>query len=435
MSAQQTITLPDIGDFNDVPVIELLVAPGDRVKVDDLILALESDKATIEVPSPMGGVVSQLLVQVGTKVSRGSPLMILEMAGASGDPAPPPANGGAPKIPAPAAPVPDASVVASRPGSSPSVPGPAMPAAAMATSDGAHATPSVRQYARELGVDLSRVVATGPKKRILKEDVQAFVKGALVAGPDQARGSGTTLDLPDWPKVDFTKFGEIERVPLSRIQKLSGGNLARNWVRIPHVTNFDHADVTEIEAFRTQVNAEKRNDTGKLTMVAFLIKASASALRAYPRFNSSLDGEDLIFKKYVHVGFAADTPNGLVVPVIRDADRKGVLEIATEMGEMAGKAREGRLPGTDMQGGTFTVSSLGGVGGDGFTPIINAPEVAILGAGRSSTGAVWRGSAFEPRLIMPISLSWDHRVVDGVAAARFLGHVAALLADFRRAVL
>ncbi len=299
-----------------------------------------------------------------------------------------------------------------------------------------HASPSVRQLARELGVGLDRVAATGPKGRILREDVHAFVKAALGA-PAQApvAASGIGAGLPPWPEVDFAKYGPVRREPLSRIQSLSGANLSRNWLTIPHVTNFDRADVTEIESFRLGLNKETRTPPARVTMVAFLIKAAASALRAYPRFNASLEGGDLVLKDYVHVGFAVDTPKGLMVPVVRDCDRKGLIEIATEMAAMAEKARSGTLPGSDMQGGCFSVSSLGGIGGDGFTPIINAPEVAILGAARSRTEAVWDGKAFQPRLILPLSLSWDHRVVDGVAAARFLGHVASVLSDLRRALL
>ncbi|WP_415623856.1 2-oxo acid dehydrogenase subunit E2, partial [Methylobacterium mesophilicum] len=299
-----------------------------------------------------------------------------------------------------------------------------------------HASPSVRQLARELGITLDRVPATGPKGRILREDLHAFVKAALQA-PAQAPAapSGIGAGLPPWPQVDYEKFGPVRREPLSRIQTISGANLSRNWLTIPHVTNFDRADVTEIEAFRVGLNAETRTPPARVTMVAFLIKAAALALRAYPRFNTSLEGSDLVLKDYVHVGFAVDTPKGLMVPVVRDCDRKGLIEIATEMAALADKARAGSLSGSEMQGGCFSVSSLGGIGGDGFTPIINAPEVAILGAARSRTEAVWDGKAFQPRLILPLSLSWDHRVVDGVAAARFLGHIASVLSDLRRALL
>ena len=453
MSAALQIALPDIGDYRDVPVIELLVKPGDRLAVDDLILSIESDKATMEVPSPVAGIVRELLVAVGSKVSEGTPILTVE-----------PAEGGG------AASVPDTSpaVAASAPPDRSAAPrsragegqgersghsgdgapltpplsrtadgvGRASPEPIQATRGDVHASPSVRQLARELGVGLDRVAATGPKGRILREDVHAFVKAALGA-PAQApvAASGIGAGLPPWPEVDFAKYGPVRREPLSRIQSLSGANLSRNWLTIPHVTNFDRADVTEIESFRLGLNKETRTPPARVTMVAFLIKAAASALRAYPRFNASLEGSDLVLKDYVHVGFAVDTPKGLMVPVVRDCDRKGLIEIATEMAAMAEKARAGTIPGSDMQGGCFSVSSLGGIGGDGFTPIINAPEVAILGAARSRIEAVWDGKAFQPRLILPLSLSWDHRVVDGVAAARFLGHVASVLSDLRRALL
>lgn len=458
MSAALQIALPDIGDYRDVPVIELLVKPGDRLAVDDLILSIESDKATMEVPSPVAGIVRELLVSVGSKVSEGTPILTVEPAEGSG-----------------AAPVPDAppaAAAASSPersavpfsrsgegqseasglsgdgapltptlsrtgeGAGRASPEPIQAEPIQATRGAVHASPSVRQLARELGVGLDRVAATGPKGRILREDVHAFVKAALGAPvPAPAAASGIGAGLPPWPDVDFAKYGPVRREPLSRIQSLSGANLSRNWLTIPHVTNFDRADVTEIESFRVGLNTETRTPFAKVTMVAFLIKAAASALRAYPRFNSSLAGGELVLKDYVHVGFAVDTPKGLMVPVVRDCDRKGLIEIATEMAAMAEKARAGTLPGSDMQGGCFSVSSLGGIGGDGFTPIINAPEVAILGAARSRTEAVWDGKAFQPRLILPLSLSWDHRVVDGVAAARFLGHVASVLSDLRRALL
>ncbi|MBP29724.1 2-oxo acid dehydrogenase subunit E2 [Methylobacterium sp.] len=458
MTAALQIALPDIGDYRDVPVIELLVKPGDRLAVDDLILSIESDKATMEVPSPVAGIVRELLVSVGSKVSEGTPILTVEPAEGSG-----------------AAPVPDAppaAAAASSPersagplsrsgegqseasglsgdgapltptlsrtgeGAGRASPEPIQADPIQATRGAVHASPSVRQLARELGVELDRVAATGPKGRILREDVHAFVKAALGAPvPAPAAASGIGAGLPPWPDVDFAKYGPVRREPLSRIQSLSGANLSRNWLTIPHVTNFDRADVTEIESFRVGLNTETRTPPAKVTMVAFLIKAAASALRAYPRFNSSLAGGELVLKDYVHVGFAVDTPKGLMVPVVRDCDRKGLIEIATEMAAMAERARAGTLPGSDMQGGCFSVSSLGGIGGDGFTPIINAPEVAILGAARSRTEAVWDGKAFQPRLILPLSLSWDHRVVDGVAAARFLGHVASVLSDLRRALL
>ncbi|MFC6738434.1 2-oxo acid dehydrogenase subunit E2 [Methylobacterium tardum] len=434
MSAALQIALPDIGDYRDVPVIELLVKPGDRLAVDDLILSIESDKATMEVPSPVAGIVRELLVSVGSKVSEGTPILTVE-PGEGGEAAP---AAGAPA----AATMPTGSeqgagsLSRTGEGSGRASPEPIQADPIQAIRGDVHASPSVRQLARELGVRLDGVPATGPKGRILREDVHAFVKAALGA-PVQApvAASGIGAGLPPWPDVDFAKYGPVRREPLSRIQTLSGANLSRNWLTIPHVTNFDRADVTEIESFRVGLNKEARTPPARVTMVAFLIKAAALALRAHPRFNTSLEGSDLVFKDYVHIGFAVDTPKGLMVPVVRDCDRKGLIEIATEMAAMAEKARAGTLAGSDMQGGCFSVSSLGGVGGDGFTPIINAPEVAILGAARSRTEAVWDGQAFQPRLILPLSLSWDHRVADGVAAARFLGHVASVLSDLRRALL
>lgn len=418
MSTLTEIHLPDIGDYKDVPVVEIHVKPGDAVAVDDPLISVESDKATMEVPAPAAGTVHELKVGIGTRVSQGSLIMVLA---STGEKAIAPTSAPAPQKPTPV-PAP----------AQPEVPAPAS-VPQQPASGSVHATPSVRALARELGVNLAVISPTGPKGRILREDVAAHVKKTLEV-PASAGSAGLGVDLPPWPSVDYEKYGPVTREPLSRIQKISGGNLARNWLTIPHVTNFDKADVTDIEAFRQSVNGDAAPDA-KLTMVAFLIKASALALKAFPSFNASLDGDELVLKNYVHVGFAADTPKGLMVPVIRDCDRKGLTEIATEMRGLADKARIGTLPAADMQGGCFSVSSLGGVGGAGFTPIINAPEVAILGAGRSATEAVWNGAAFQPRLVLPISLSWDHRVVDGVAAARFLGHIAATLADFRRAAL
>lgn len=428
MSNLIDIVLPDIGDYTDVPVIEILVKPGDTVSPDDPLLSIESDKATMEVPAAEAGTVHELKVEVGSRVSQGSLLMVL--ASVAEPAATPQATKEPAAMPASAAPQADGLP----PPSLAPVPARPEPAPQNLVAGSAHATPSVRALARELGVDLTMVAATGPKGRILREDVAQHVKRAL-ASPIAASGTGIGADLPAWPSVDFGKFGPVMREPLSRIQKISGGNLARNWLAIPHVTNFDKADVTEIEAFRQTINTEAHSPESKLTMVAFLIKASARALKAFPRFNASLDGDELVLKNYVHIGFAADTPKGLMVPVIRDCNTKGLGEIASEMRALADKARAGALAAADMQGGCFSVSSLGGVGGAGFTPIINAPEVAILGAGRSATEAVWDGATFQPRLILPISLSWDHRVVDGVAAARFLGHIAATLADFRRVAL
>jgi pyruvate dehydrogenase E2 component (dihydrolipoamide acetyltransferase) len=424
---RHTVLAPNLGDYADVPVIELLVKPGDVMRRDAPLLTLESDKAAMEVPSPVEGRVIELLVALGVRVSEGTPLAVVELVGLETAPTPTPASA-TPPVPAPQAATPVAPV-----STAPAGPGPAAPApVALQSTDGAtaYATPSVRAFARELGVPLEHVRASGPKGRILREDVAAYVKALATEGPRRAQSASD--ELP-WPSVDFAAFGPIRRTPLTRVQKLAGANLARNWRVIPHVTNFDRADVTDIEEFRKRVNEEGGGP--KLTMVAFLVKAAAAALRAHPRFNASLDGADLIEKDYVHIGVAVDTPAGLIVPVIRDCDRKGLREIAEELARLAARARDGKLTATEMQGGCFTVSSLGGVGGDGFTPIINAPEVAILGAGRARIEPVWDGAAFAPRLIQPISLSWDHRVVDGVAAARFLGHVAATLADFRRAIL
>ncbi|QOZ38377.1 2-oxo acid dehydrogenase subunit E2 [Bradyrhizobium sp. CCBAU 53421] len=421
------VVLPDIGDYKDVPVIEINVKVGDHVSIDTPLLSIESDKATMEVPSPFAGVIRELKVVVGSRVSHGSPLMLLDQLL---DQAMPSANSPAEAASTETASAAAAPALASKPAdeirTEPTTQN-ADPTAA------AHATPSVRAFARELGVDLAKVTPSGAKGRILREDVAAYVKrglGSAAAPQLTASGGG----LADWPKVDFEKFGPVERAALSRIQKIAGANLSRNWHVVPHVTNFDKADVTDAEAFRQSVNGTA-GQGAKLTMVSILIKASALALKAFPRFNSSLDGEELVLKKYVHVGFAVDTPNGLMVPVIRDCDRKGLFDIAAEMRALADKAVSGALPIGDMQGGCFSVSSLGGVGGCGFTPIINAPEVAILGAGRSATEAIWDGKAFKPRLILPISLSWDHRVVDGAAAAKFLGFVATAISDLRRFAL
>jgi pyruvate dehydrogenase E2 component (dihydrolipoamide acetyltransferase) len=438
------VRVPDIGDFKDIPVIEVFVKPGDVVNVDDPLVTLESDKATMDVPSPQAGTVQGVRVAVGDRVSEGSVIVSLSAPGMPG--AKPAAAGAAAPSPQPnpsggrgstAAVPPSPATAGAEPAARAAVPPPPVPAGKAAKAGPAHASPTVRRFARELGVDASTVTGTGPKGRITQEDVQAFVKRALGAPAPQSAASASSgaLNLLPWPQVDFAKWGEVEAKPLSRIRKISGANLARNWVMIPHVTQFDEADVTDLEELRVALNKENEKAGIKVTMLAFLIRAAVAALRRFPDFNASLDGDNLVHKKYFNVGFAADTPNGLVVPVLKNADRKGVLEIAKEMGELSAKAREGKLGPADMQGGCFTISSLGGIGGTAFTPIINAPEVAILGVSRSALKPVWNGSAFAPRLMLPLSLSYDHRVIDGASAARFTSFFASLLADMRRALL
>jgi len=427
------VVVPDIGDFDEVAVIEVFVKAGDSVKVEQSLITVESDKASMEIPSSHAGTVAQLLVKVGDKVKKGSPIAVLQ--GVAG-----------------AAPV---AAAAAAPAAAASAPVAAAPAAAMpahqptaaASSALPHASPSIRRFARELGVPLAEVKGSGPKGRITQADVQGFVKGVMAGdsqtaaqkakAPAAAAGGGGEAfpGLLPWPKVDFAKFGPVERKDLSRIKKISGANLHRNWVVIPHVTNHDDADITELEAFRVQLNKENEKSGVKVTMLAFLIKASVAALKKFPEFNSSLDGEQLVMKNYFHIGFAADTPNGLVVPVIKDADKKGIFQISTEMGELAKKARDGKLGPADMSGGCFSISSLGGIGGRYFTPIINAPEVSILGVCKSSTEPRWDGTQFVPRLMLPLSLSWDHRVIDGASAARFNAYLGQILGDFRRVLL
>ena len=436
---EEEIAVPDIGDFAEVEVIEVLVRPGDVVAAEQSLITVESDKASMEIPSPRAGTVTAVLVEVGAKVSKGSPIVRLRGATQGADRVASAAVAG----PAPAPLVPGASAPDSA-----SAPAAGSPRAPVEAQEAApehvvkpHASPSVRRLAREFGVDLAAVSGTGPKQRILHEDVRLYVKSALArigeapARAAPAGGAGDGLGLIAWPKIDFARFGPIESKPLSRIRKISGANLHRNWVVIPHVTNHDDADVTDLESFRLQLNREGEKSGTKVTMLAFLVKACVAALRRFPEFNASLDGESLVYKRYYHIGVAADTPNGLVVPVIRDADRKGVLEVAREMAELAGKAREGKLAPSDMQGGTFSISSLGGIGGTYFTPIINAPEVAILGVCKAAMRPVWNGEQFAPRLMLPLSLSWDHRVIDGAAAARFNAYLGQLLADFRRTML
>jgi pyruvate dehydrogenase E2 component (dihydrolipoamide acetyltransferase) len=444
------VLVPDIGDFKDVPVIEVLVKPGDVVKADDSLITLESDKATMEVPAPAAGVVRDLRVKVGDKVSQGHAILSLEVGEAAAAAAAPaaaaPAPTAAPASPAPAAAAPapaaPAPVSASAGhGTSAGTVEPAAPAAAVdeAGFARAHASPAVRRFARELGVDLGKVKGSGPKARILKEDVQGFVKQALSASAPSAPAAsgGLGFNLPAMPAIDFAKFGPVEPKPLARIKKISGANLHRNWVAIPHVTQNDEVDITEMEAFRKQVADEAQKQGVKVTPLAFMIKAAVAALKKFPAFNASLspDGETLILKKYYHIGVAVDTPNGLVVPVIRDADQKGIVALAKELGEVSARMRDGKIAPADMQGGTFSISSLGGIGGTHFTPIINAPEVAILGVSRSSMKPVWKDGAFVPRLMLPISLSYDHRVIDGVEGARFITYLNAVMSDVRRLIL
>ena len=436
------VKVPDIGDFSDVPVIDLFVKVGDTIKVDDAICTLESDKATMDVPSTAAGVVSEVLVQLGSKVSEGALLIKVE-TGASAPTTAPAVQAAAPAPGAVAAPVSAPPPAASTAAVAPAALAPALPVGAKV-----HASPSIRAYARELGIDLSRVTASGPKSRIVKDDLTRYVKGVMtgtISGPVASATGGVVgggvLDLLPWPKVDFAKFGEVEVKPLARIKKISGQNLSRNWVMIPAVTYHEDADITDLEAFRVQLNKENEKGGGaKLTMLAFLVKACVKALQKHPEFNASLttgdDGEmSLVLKKYFNIGFAADTPNGLVVPVIKNADRKSVYEIAQESGDLARLARDGKLKPADMSGACFTVSSLGGIGGTYFSPIVNAPEVAILGVNKSSMKPVWDGRAFEPRLILPLSLTADHRVIDGALATRFNVYIAQLLADFRRVAL
>jgi pyruvate dehydrogenase E2 component (dihydrolipoamide acetyltransferase) len=451
------IQVPDIGDFDEVTVIELMVKPGDTVKAEQSLITVESDKASMEIPSSHAGVVKEIKIKLGDKVKEGSLVLTLESANTlapaqEGTPPPQPSplqvEGSkgpvAPVVPAQAAPV----LVAV-----------AVPVAPAAVAEDAHqptvlalnlphASPSVRKFARELGVPLGEVKGSGNKGRITEADVQAFTR-AVMSGATKtlatsaqpasaAAGSGNDgagLGLIPWPVVDFTKFGPVERKDRPRIKKISAANLHRNWVMIPHVTNHDDADITDLEAFRVSTNKENEKSGIKVTMLAFLIKACVAALKKFPEFNSSIDGDQLVYKQYFHIGFAADTPNGLMVPVIKDADKKGIFQISTEMGELAKKARDGKLSPGEMSGACFTISSLGGIGGRYFTPIINAPEVAILGVCKSQIEPVWDGKAFVPRLMLPLSLSWDHRVIDGAGAARFNVYLAQILGDFRRVLL
>jgi pyruvate dehydrogenase E2 component (dihydrolipoamide acetyltransferase) len=449
--ALMDILVPDIGDFDEVGVIELLVKVGDTVKAEQSLITVESDKASMEIPSSHAGVVKELRVQVGDKVKQGSVVLVLDAAGAPVQESEQ-KSAPAPVEQAPAAIKTEATAVVAAPAAA--APAPAVAAAAVAepahqpgtpTGGLPHASPSVRKFARELGVPLSEVQGSGPKGRISHEDVQAFTqrvmtgsvqtKAQAAKAPAGGGGTGVGLDLLPWPKVDFSKFGPVERKELGRIKKISGANLTRNAVVIPAVTNHDDADITDLEAFRVQLNKENEKSGIKVTMLAFLIKACVAALKKFPDFNSSLDGDSLVYKQYFHIGFAADTPNGLVVPVLKDADKKGIFQISQEMSELAKKARDGKLGPADMSGACFTISSLGGIGGRYFTPIINAPEVAILGVCKSQMEPVWDGKQFVPRLMLPLSLTWDHRVIDGAAAARFNVYLGQILADYRRILL
>jgi pyruvate dehydrogenase E2 component (dihydrolipoamide acetyltransferase) len=439
--------VPDIGNYQDIPVIELLVKVGDMVKLDQGLITLESDKATMEVPAPVAGKIVEIKVKVGDPVSEGTLVALIEAAGAAETPqaasspvaaATAPAAAAAAPVAAVAAPIPVAPPSAAAPVAASATPPVSASASELSPAQRPHASPAIRLYARELGVDLTRVSGSGRKGRITREDVQSFVKGALAAPASAAparAGSGAGLNLLPWPQVDFSKFGAIETQALSRIKKISGANLARNWAMIPHVTQFDEADITEMEAFRKRLAEE--NKELKVTPLVFLIKAVVAALKRFPSFNASLDasGENLVLKRYFHVGIAVDTPDGLVVPVIRDCDQKGLVDLARDLGAMSAKARDRKLGPTDMQGGCFSISSLGGIGGSAFTPIINAPEVAILGVSKSSMKPVWNGAEFAPRLMLPLSLSYDHRVIDGAEAARFTSYLAQQLGDIRRLLL
>ncbi|MGH8042176.1 MAG: dihydrolipoyllysine-residue acetyltransferase [Rudaea sp.] len=449
MAELKQATVPDIGNYTNIPVIEVLVKPGDTVAKDQGLVTLESDKATMEVPAPFAGVVKEVKVKVGDEVSEGAVVALIEASNSVPSPAAergkvPKADGGAVATTAAALPQepPPSALRAASPASrgSESI-APRLPPIAFGTDTVVPgklplASPVVRRIARELGVDLTQVTGSERNGRITKQDVRAHVKRILEGG-GPARAGGGGLNLLPWPNVDFAKFGEVETRALSKIKKISGANLARNWAMIPHVTQHDEADVTELEALRVALNKENEKDGIKFTMLGFIIKAVVAALKKFPDFNASLDasGENLVLKKYFHIGFAADTPNGLVVPVLRDADKKGIVEITRETGALAAKAREGKLGPAEMSGGCFSISSLGGIGGIAFTPIVNAPEVAILGVSKSTIKPVWDGKAFQPRLLLPLSLSYDHRVIDGAAAARFAAHLALLLADMRRSLL
>jgi pyruvate dehydrogenase E2 component (dihydrolipoamide acetyltransferase) len=434
MGSLRDVLVPDIGDFKGIPVIEVLVKPGDAVKPEDSLITLESDKATMDVPAPFAGVIKEMKIKLGDKVSEGMPILSIEVAESNAVAAP--AQKTAPVAAAPVSPAPVAAKSAPAPVATPSP----LPVSTPIDEQGfslAHASPSVRRFARELGVDLGKVKGSGPKQRILKDDIAGFVKSALQQPSGGTGGAGLALGLPAWPQVDFAKFGPVENQPMSRIRKISGPALHRNWVHIPHITQNDEADITDLEAFRKQLADEAQKLGVKITPLALIMKAVVAALKSHPEFNASLapSGDALILKRYYHIGVAVDTPGGLVVPVIRDVDQKGVLQLAKELADISAKAREGKLGPNDMQGGSFSISSLGGIGGTHFTPIVNAPEVAILGISKSSMKPVWKDGQFVPRLMLPLSLSYDHRAVDGAQGARFITQLSATLTDIRRVLL
>ena len=440
MANLKDVLVPDIGDFKDIPVIEVLVKPGDKVSAEESLITLESDKATMEVPAPFDGVVKEMKIKVGDSVSEGTAILTIEALGDEPSAAPEKkaAEPAAEKTP----PKPVEEKISSTPPPAPKAPSAPAPSVSKPINEenfsAAHASPGVRRFARELGVDLGSVKGSGPKGRILREDVQSFVKSVMqTGGTAAASGSGLGFNLPAWPVIDFEKFGPTEKQALSRIKKISGPALHRNWITIPHITQHDEVDITDLEAFRKSLSKDAEKAGLKITPLALIMKAVVAALKRHPEFNSSLapEGDSLIIKRYFHIGVAVDTPGGLVVPVIRDADKKGIMEIAEELGKVSAKARDGKLGPADMSGGTFSISSLGGIGGGQFTPIVNAPEVAILGVSRSTMKPVWNGKDFEPRLMLPLSLSYDHRVIDGAEGARFITYLNQVMSDIRRVLL
>ena len=440
MANLKDVLVPDIGDFKDIPVIEVLVKPGDKVSAEESLITLESDKATMEVPAPFDGVVKEMKIKVGDTVSEGTAILTIEALGDAPSAAPEPkaAEPAAEKTP----PKPVEEKISPTPPPVPKAPSAPAPSISKPINEenfsAAHASPGVRRFARELGVDLGSVKGSGPKGRILREDVQSFVKSMMqTGGTAAASGSSLGFNLPAWPVIDFEKFGPTEKQALSRIKKISGPALHRNWITIPHITQHDEVDITDLEAFRKSLSKDAEKAGLKITPLALIMKAVVAALKRYPEFNSSLapEGDSLIIKRYFHIGVAVDTPGGLVVPVIRDADKKGIMEIAEELGKVSAKARDGKLGPADMSGGTFSISSLGGIGGGQFTPIVNAPEVAILGVSRSTMKPVWNGKDFEPRLMLPLSLSYDHRVIDGAEGARFITYLNQVMSDIRRVLL